>query len=1169
MKKSTTQISILALFVIITTTIIFSLKTFQTNHSDASEAYSHDPEEHPEGNISPEEMLLNENYAKVASLKGNLKMNATTNASYADGLVTGSWSDVKFLTNDSSIYTGYGYRVDGSLYDKENDVLYVISYAGHLYRVDRDENNTSNTQWTLLDNKNNYNDDADDMYLYGINLPDGSFRMIRSRDNTFMEYSDDEGRSWTNSNVKYQWSSQDVGVAKTASGVDRIATFASIDNITRKPHFSTDGITYTASSLSFLRNDFTGHIVKPLKSENIYLFMHNGSTKNISIYKLGPNDADYQLVQSPNFVFTHFGNVMGTVINGVTHFTIAGNKHVYYSSDGGVNWTTKTTDSGNNAMRTMHPTQPNILFSGDTDIRMSRDFGVTHEGFSNRQGWDVQHQRMYEKADGSIFHVVGNDFGVFMSYTPEDKFSYIQLNNTAPTHMAYDAGHSENYNKSFTATQDRGARDFPLSATSTGSGEIRSTDAFRATVADDGASVWTWLYFGTLYHRDFAMPSPTTTDLNFTGSWWSAPLIASTVKNEDAVYVAAGAKLRKFTYNPSSKSIIKTDHYFDFGTETGSEITGLGFSPINPDLWYVSAKNGDFLYSEDGGQTFAHTTTNKDLLPKANTTVWGNWTKNQHVIKASAIDEKTVYYAGVGNKFSISTDGGQTFVDHSTGLNVFQIREFTLSPDEKFIYAAAGKAGPWVYSVDRDRWYSMVHAYTPTVDFTDVEYLVKTNTVVFSTYGSGVLKFKIDHEAPEILAPTNLNVINNDGDIELDWHDASNNETGFVLERSVEGEFIELAMLPANTTSYTDISFPDKSIARYRVKAINGSAESFYSNYVIIKYDSNEEAKKKWELVSVDSQELNKDGEAVQAFDNDANSMWHTQWFEANPLTTYPHELVIDMNETPLFSGFSYLPRQDGNLNGMIKDYEFYVSDDQSNWVLVAQGSWLATKDRKDVVFSNEISGRYLKLVALSEVNGNRHASCAEISIFSEIPAPAAPQFIQGGRLSNSEIQLRWLDLSQNEKGFKIEQLINGSYVSLAQTNSNITSYNLTNTDLNSWHRFRVTAFNDVGSASSKVLIIKGSGEDLLSMEGKLKKNDDEIVIFPNPFQDKVKFKINNNSKNYTNWFLFDSKGSLIEKGDVKEFEKEGISTKGLKSGIYFIKFKGKTENITRKIIKK
>ena len=95
------------------------------------------------------------------------------------------------------------------------------------------------------------------------------------------------------------------------------------------------------------------------------------------------------------------------------------------------------------------------------------------------------------------------------------------------------------------------------------------------------------------------------------------------------------------------------------------------------------------------------------------------------VIRASNIDEKTVYYAGIGNVFLISKDGGKTFTNHVAGLDVYRIRDFDLSSDEKYIYAACGGAGIWVYSVNDDVWYEMNDAPVPYVNFTDVEFIDK------------------------------------------------------------------------------------------------------------------------------------------------------------------------------------------------------------------------------------------------------------------------------------------------------------------------------------------------------------------------------------------------------------------------------------------------------------
>lgn len=69
--------------------------------------------------------------------------------------------------------------------------------------------------------------------------------------------------------------------------------------------------------------------------------------------------------------------------------------------------------------------------------------------------------------------------------------------------------------------------------------------------------------------------------------------------------------------------------------------------------------------------------------------------------------------------------------------------------------------------------------------------------------------------------------------ITLYWQDTSGNETGFKVERKVDsGAFVEIASLPANTTSYTD-SVNGTSVYTYRVIPFNPAGKaSSYSNTV-------------------------------------------------------------------------------------------------------------------------------------------------------------------------------------------------------------------------------------------------------------------------------------------------------------------------------------------------
>ena len=136
--------------------------------------------------------------------------------------------------------------------------------------------------------------------------------------------------------------------------------------------------------------------------------------------------------------------------------------------------------------------------------------------------------------------------------------------------------------------------------------------------------------------------------------------------------------------------------------------------------------------------------------------------------------------------------------------------------------------------------------------------------------------------------------------------------------------------------------------------------------------------KSAWKVVSCDSQHGG--NEASKAIDGKFDTFWHTEWGSTEP--SCPHTLVIDMGQTYNVSAITYLARQDGNANGMVKAYEFYLSDNKDSWgSAVATGEFKNTTSLQTAKLKNITSGRYLKFVAKSEVNGRAWSSCAELGI--------------------------------------------------------------------------------------------------------------------------------------------------------------------------------------------
>ncbi|MGL5245651.1 MAG: discoidin domain-containing protein, partial [Sarcina sp.] len=139
--------------------------------------------------------------------------------------------------------------------------------------------------------------------------------------------------------------------------------------------------------------------------------------------------------------------------------------------------------------------------------------------------------------------------------------------------------------------------------------------------------------------------------------------------------------------------------------------------------------------------------------------------------------------------------------------------------------------------------------------------------------------------------------------------------------------------------------------------------------------------KKSWSIIGVDSEEkTSENGAASNILDGDISTIWHTRY---NPtIDPYPHYIVIDLGAQTQISGFSYTPRQFGD-NGNIKDYEFYISNDQNNFgTAVSKGTFqYKGVEPINVGFSTTVTGRYIKLIGKNAVNGQSFAACANIEI--------------------------------------------------------------------------------------------------------------------------------------------------------------------------------------------
>ena len=133
-------------------------------------------------------------------------------------------------------------------------------------------------------------------------------------------------------------------------------------------------------------------------------------------------------------------------------------------------------------------------------------------------------------------------------------------------------------------------------------------------------------------------------------------------------------------------------------------------------------------------------------------------------------------------------------------------------------------------------------------------------------------------------------------------------------------------------------------------------------------------------LVHSSSENHANDRKAVYAIDGNPRTVWHSQF--SGELAKHPHELVIDLGAVYEIRGFRYLARQDGGWNGSFAETEFFVSQSPDAFEdPVAKATFQTVRTSQESDCEQPVSGRYVRVRALSEVNGNAWGSAAEIGV--------------------------------------------------------------------------------------------------------------------------------------------------------------------------------------------
>ncbi|MCU1529995.1 MAG: hypothetical protein JWP75_3758 [Frondihabitans sp.] len=134
------------------------------------------------------------------------------------------------------------------------------------------------------------------------------------------------------------------------------------------------------------------------------------------------------------------------------------------------------------------------------------------------------------------------------------------------------------------------------------------------------------------------------------------------------------------------------------------------------------------------------------------------------------------------------------------------------------------------------------------------------------------------------------------------------------------------------------------------------------------------------------------DGTAQASIDGDYGTEWSSAYNNGAP-AAMPHWLTVDVGQKYDITGIQYAVKNQGN--GPIQKYAVYVTNNATaatNGASTAWGAPAATgsfvqptsnTQLQSVIFAHPIVGRYVKLVALSSINGSANASIGELRVLA------------------------------------------------------------------------------------------------------------------------------------------------------------------------------------------
>lgn len=678
-------------------------------------------------------------------------------SSFANGALTGRW--VEKGSNNQAGRTRY------ADIDFEDGTIYCGTDGGNIFRGSLDGDT-----WTCLNNFIRVRS------IKSVKLlkDQGKKRIFVAGGNGYCYYSEDDGATWNLSDglediqnwgeiKRVEYSSDDkntiwvLGQAWNyeTSGVD-VVLYKSVDKALtfEKVYSRTGNLRYY--DIWAARYDV----------ENAYMFrldslfsLDSGEPDFVRVLGSKNSSNPHETVQpSTSTILYYRGAYDGENVNFALMSRFSGRYYFFISYDEGASWT-QTGMLENEGHIWKNPFMTNsfecssysasMMYNGAMELHISEDAG---NSWRVRNKWgeyysqpetklhaDIPAVQFFRDEDEKEIMLISTDGGLYISDDYLETVQNLSMKdlNCSQYYSSLTAGIDTNI--IYAGAQDQGfQKSVKDNGTTVEFKQLISGDYGSISSSDGGESIWS-------VYPSFAMYIPDAKNAGKSPFYAYYPYQSSGWPWMTPVKAVPGDPQRAYACGGRHEGTYRLWHFRYADSKIEATPLSQEFSDLLMDLAYdgegnillVKGKGNSsspgMLVKTDKGSSWESTVIAETFVPTS--------------IVVDPSNQNTVYTAGRAYNDDgayASRDGGETFFAISDGLPNTHVSHLAISNDGEMVFAATS-AGPYVFLVDRNKWYDLTTDESPDQDFRWVEWVESSKLARFSTYGRGIWDFRVEN----------------------------------------------------------------------------------------------------------------------------------------------------------------------------------------------------------------------------------------------------------------------------------------------------------------------------------------------------------------------------------------------------------------------------------------